>query len=215
MTVPGRLLLVGPAETLKRIEVLARGRHWVVTTLNEPRDVLPRLRHDPDFDLIVFAPAQCTEACVELCRAVKFDRRTAFLSVIFLIQPAYATLGEAVLAAGADDCILATASDREIVLRIQHAIAHKQATDSLEDAEALITSLAKAIEGKDEYTCGHVDRVGDYCVEIGRRVGLDAESLTALRKGGVVHDIGKIGIPDQILNKPGKLTDEELSLIHI
>lgn len=89
----------------------------------------------------------------------------------------------------------------------------KQATDLLEDASAVVLALANAVEGKDAYTCGHVERVGTYSVQIGKRMGLSEDDLSALRTGGAVHDIGKIGIPDQILNKPGKLTEEETQVM--
>ena len=212
-TVPGRLLLVGPVEALHRTSALLSTRHWLITTLNEPREALSLLRNDSNFHLVLLAPDCSLQTYTELCRAIKFDRRTSFLSVMFITGPEHAQRTEDFLDAGADDCIPVTASDREIDLRMQRAIRIKQAADSLEDAEALITSLARAIEGKDKYTCGHVDRVGDYCVEIGRRFGLGPADLAALRKGGVVHDIGKIGIPDHILNKPGKLTDEEMDIM--
>ena len=98
-------------------------------------------------------------------------------------------------------------------LRLEKALRLKRAADSLEDATTVVTALASAVEGKDHYTCGHVERVGTYCVEIGRRLSLGPEDLAALKTGGIVHDIGKIGIPDPVLNKPGKLTDEEMTVM--
>jgi len=72
-----------------------------------------------------------------------------------------------------------------------------------------ITSLARTIEAKDPYTGGHTERVRDFALLLAREMGLGAEDLRAVEVGAIIHDIGKIGIPDGILTKPGKLTDEE------
>ncbi|MFA5808805.1 MAG: HD domain-containing phosphohydrolase [Thermoleophilia bacterium] len=76
-----------------------------------------------------------------------------------------------------------------------------------------IRSLAEAIDAKDSYTRGHSDRVADYAEALARRLELEEEMLNAVRCAGYLHDTGKIGIPDAILLKPGKLTDDEYSQI--
>lgn len=70
-------------------------------------------------------------------------------------------------------------------------------------------SLAKALETKDKYTAGHSGRVASYSVKLGHRLGLSQQQLTLLKQGALMHDLGKIGIPDLILNKPGALNDHE------
>ncbi len=77
----------------------------------------------------------------------------------------------------------------------------------------IIRSLAKAVEAKDSYTKGHSDQVARYAVKLGRRLKLSSNELDNLYWAGIVHDVGKIGIPDSILNKPGKLTQEEFDLM--
>ncbi len=76
-----------------------------------------------------------------------------------------------------------------------------------------IEVLRQTVDAKDPYTRGHSDRVSDYSVLIGKHMGLDEDSLKTLKIGGLFHDIGKIGVPDHILLKPGKLTDDEYSEI--
>jgi len=83
----------------------------------------------------------------------------------------------------------------------------------LENVENVIVALAKAIEAKDKYTEGHTDRVSSISVKIGEKLGLSKEQIKILKIGGIVHDIGKIGIPESILNKPGKLDLEEFLCI--
>jgi len=79
--------------------------------------------------------------------------------------------------------------------------------------QAIISSLAMAIEAKDRYTCSHVHRVQHYALSLARAVGLVGPEFQAVSTGALVHDIGKLGIPDHILGKPGKLTPEEFQRI--
>ncbi len=75
--------------------------------------------------------------------------------------------------------------------------------------EAVILSLATAIDAKDQCTCSHIHRVQQYAIALGKACGLSDVEMQAVRTGALVHDIGKLGIPDHILGKPGKLTPEE------
>ena len=94
---------------------------------------------------------------------------------------------------------------------------NKQLHDKNEELERAyldtIGILRQTVEAKDPYTRGHSDRVSEYSVLIGKKLGLDEKTLHILKIGGLFHDIGKIGIPDSILLKPGKLTDDEYSEI--
>jgi len=76
-----------------------------------------------------------------------------------------------------------------------------------------ITALALAVDAKDKYSRGHLERVANYSMLIGKNLGLDEEDLNTLRDAANLHDIGKIGIPDEVLNKAGKLTEQERSLM--
>lgn len=76
-----------------------------------------------------------------------------------------------------------------------------------------IQTVRYTVEAKDTYTRGHSDRVSDYSVLIGEKLGLGEEDIRRLRIGGLFHDIGKIGVPDSILQKNGKLSDDEYSEI--
>ncbi len=82
-----------------------------------------------------------------------------------------------------------------------------------ENIENVIISLAKAIEAKDKYTEGHTERVKELAVKVGQKLKLPAEKLKIIKTAAMIHDIGKIGVPEAILNKPGKLTQEEFAVI--
>lgn len=90
---------------------------------------------------------------------------------------------------------------------------HKALTDIEDNFEAMVHSLVKAVEAKDPYTAGHSERVMGYSVRIGEEIGLPAKQLRILERGALVHDIGKIGVPDALLTKPSALTDEEFSIV--
>jgi len=126
---------------------------------------------------------------------------------------AFAEPGEdqtvAALDDGADHVLPFPPPRAELHARIRSALRNRLATERLEDASQVIFALANAVEAKDAYTEGHTERVGALAVEAGRLAGLDEETCEALRQGGVLHDIGKIGIPNEIINKAGRLTDKE------
>ena len=90
----------------------------------------------------------------------------------------------------------------------------KQTSDKLENSYIeSIETLRRTVEAKDLYTRGHSDRVSDYSVLLGKKLGLSDDDLYTLKIGGLFHDIGKIGVPDSVLLKPGKLTDSEYAEI--
>lgn len=92
--------------------------------------------------------------------------------------------------------------------------AHDDLVRSLHDAnEATIRSLAQTVELKDRYTAGHCDRVADYALRIAARMGLDGDELRDIRHGAWLHDCGKIGVPEALLNFPGRLDADGFALI--
>ncbi len=82
-----------------------------------------------------------------------------------------------------------------------------------ENLESVVRALVKAVEAKDPYTAGHSERVMEYSLWLGEAIGLGPYEMRILELGTLVHDVGKIGIPDAILTKPDKLTDDEYAII--
>ncbi|MGH3104816.1 MAG: HD domain-containing phosphohydrolase [Gaiellaceae bacterium] len=105
-----------------------------------------------------------------------------------------ADVGLAELVAGQIEALLAKFEQGEAMQRLYYET---------------LGSLSNALEAKDGYTSHHAQEVGDLSVAVGRRLGLDGEALSALEFGALLHDIGKIRVPESILNKPGPLTDAE------
>ncbi|HWB53945.1 MAG TPA: HD-GYP domain-containing protein [Tepidisphaeraceae bacterium] len=209
----GRILWVGPDELLANLASVMASNAWESAKTDSPVGAIKYLRTEGQVDVIAMVPGDDITPYLETCRTIKFDSRSNQVVVAFLLTANHSLRSCDPLESGADACFSASASHREIQIRLQNAIRVKQAMDSMEHAGVMILSLARTIEGKDSYTCGHVERVGAYSVEIGRKIGLPESDLQTLRTGGIVHDIGKVGIPEHVLNKPGKLTDEEFAII--
>ncbi|HMD30579.1 MAG TPA: HD domain-containing phosphohydrolase [Candidatus Acidoferrales bacterium] len=114
---------------------------------------------------------------------------------------------------GADDFLSKPVDRAELLARVRSLLRLKLFTDELESAETVLCSLAISIEAKDPYTVGHCDRLSVYAEAMGKRVGLNPELLIALRRGGIVHDLGKVAVPEHILRKPGPLTPEERKIM--
>ena len=117
------------------------------------------------------------------------------------------------LQAGADDFMSKPIVVPEMRARVSSLLRLKRYTDALDSAEAMIISLAMTIEARDRATDGHCQRLAEYATSLGERLGLSEEELDTLRVGGYLHDVGKVGIPDAILLKNGKLTSDEYELM--
>ena len=152
---------------------------------------------------------------IELCRRIKNDNAIRLTPVIMLTALSDLEMKLEALEAGADDFVNKPYNTVELVTRIKSLLKVKYLNEQLDSAEAVLFSMARAIEAKDSYTQGHVERVSDLAVRLGNRLGLSDEEKDALRKGGILHDIGKIGIPDKILNKAGPLTTEERKIVRM
>jgi putative two-component system response regulator len=152
---------------------------------------------------------------IELCRQIKNDDSVRLIPVIMLTALADFKKKIEALEAGADEFINKPYNTVELVTRIRSLLKVKYLNEQLDTAEAVLFSMARAIEAKDSYTQGHVERVSRLAVRLGEHLGLPEEDIDALRKGGVLHDIGKIGVPDRILNKAGPLTTEERAIIRM
>jgi len=141
---------------------------------------------------------------IAVTRRIKGAASTRLLPIVACADDTISALD-----AGADHVIPFPPPVPELKARIRAALRTRLATERLEDSAQVIFALANAVEAKDAYTEGHTERVGALAVEAARLAGLDEETQEALRQGGVLHDIGKIGIPNEIINKAGLLTPKE------
>ncbi len=117
------------------------------------------------------------------------------------------------MTSGATDYIIKPFNAIELQARVKAAINTKHLTDGLDDAESMLFALARLVEAKDRTTADHCDRLAHISVVLGKALNLEYDDLEALRRGGVLHDIGKIAIPDRILLKPDKLNEAEWKIM--
>jgi putative two-component system response regulator len=149
----------------------------------------------------------------EVCRRIKNDADTRLVPVILITAMTATEDRLAGIQAGADDFLTKPVDREQLVARVKSLLKQKAYTDELERAEAVLFALARSIEGKDPHTEGHCERLSDVSVRLGEFIGLEGPQIQALRRAGIVHDIGKVAVPDHVLLKPGPLTEEERALV--
>ncbi|MFQ5662909.1 MAG: HD domain-containing phosphohydrolase [Terriglobia bacterium] len=208
-TVMGTILVVDDHEATRRLLAeLLRRQGYKVITVGEGRDALKEFaRGQPDLVLLdVLLPDLDG---FEVCRRLKNNpesRLTPVVLITGLSAPEHRVRG---IEAGADDFLSKPVECSELLARVRSLLSLKAHTDELERAESVLFALARSIEGKDPYTEGHCERLSEYSAWLGACIGLPPEQITALRRAGVVHDIGKVAVPDAILLKSAPLTPEE------
>jgi putative two-component system response regulator len=151
----------------------------------------------------------------EVVKRIKASPASRLLPVVMITSLDRTADRVRALESGADDYMTKPVDRVELVARVRSALRLKSVYDSLDSAEQVIFALAAAVEAKDPYTEAHTHRVAEAARRIGERLGLSASDLDTLYRGGLIHDIGKIGIPDAVLLKPGPLDAEELMTMHL
>jgi putative two-component system response regulator len=148
-----------------------------------------------------------------VCKRIKANPALRLVPVVMITALDSSNDRVQALESGADDFMSKPVERLELVARVRSALRLKSVYDRLDSAEHVIFSLAAAVEAKDKYTERHTYRVAESARYLGLRMGLPEEDLDALYRGGIIHDIGKIGVPDAVLLKPGPLDSNELVLM--
>jgi putative two-component system response regulator len=148
-----------------------------------------------------------------VCRMLKSSPSTRLTPILMITGRSDRAAYLKALEAGADDFLAKPVVRQELRARLRSAVRMKAYIDELDDAAATLLMLGGTIEARDPYTEGHCHRIGDYASRLGRRLGLDIQDIHGLERGGCLHDLGKIAIPDAVLFKPGRLTPSEFDLI--
>jgi len=173
-------------------------------------DMIPHIKdRSPNTAVIMISGMQTVESAIDALRLGAFD---------YVMKPFDLRQVEAVVKRALEHQSLITAKQRyedhleELVE--QRTAELDQALNSLEDAyRSTLKALTAALETRDLETHGHSERVVSYSMRLGREYGLDSQKMKSLEFGSLLHDIGKIGVPDLILRKPAKLTPEEWVLM--
>ena len=191
---------------------LLTGRGYEVVVALQVEQAEQKIRqHHPD--LILLDVVMPGKSGYELCRELKDDAATRLIPVVMITGLTDREDKVRGIEAGADDFLNKPIFPEELFARVKSLLKLKEFTDELENAEAVLCTLGLSVEARDPYTEGHCERLARYAGELGRRMGLDEASVVALRRGGYLHDLGKIIVPDEILKKGANLSPEEWEIM--
>jgi len=164
-------------------------------------------------DLVVLDLMMPGMSGLDFCRTLKTDHRTQLIPILMLTSVQGVENEVASIASGADEFLTKPLHPAVVRTRIRAMLRQKAAIDSLEEAESILFALGQAVEHRDKYTAGHCQRLAWYSVSLGMVLGLPRPQLLSLHRGGFLHDIGKIAVPDAVLHKNGRLTEEEWAVM--
>ena len=206
--IPRILVVDDNAEMVELMRELLNSRGYDVVAVRDVEQAEMEIhRHSPDLILSdVIMPGR---SGYELCRQLKSDPATRLIPFVLITGLSDRENKVKGIEAGADDFLNKPIFPAELFARVNSLLKLKEFTDELETADSVLCTLGLSVEARDPYTEGHCERLARRASQLGRHLGLDEESLIALRRGGYLHDLGKIAVPDEILKKGSNLTSAE------
>ena len=205
----GKVLVVDdePGNVELLTSLLTREGYRVVTASNGDEALAMVASEHPDLVLMdVLMPKL---SGYDVCEQIKRNPATRLTPVVLITAMHERARKIQGINAGADDFLTKPVDPHELKARARSLVRLKRYTDDLDSAESVIMSLALVIEARDAYTDGHCQRLAAYATALGKALHLKGDEVAALFRGGYLHDVGKIGIPDDVLLKTGRLSDSE------
>jgi len=209
---PKILVVDDKPDTLLLLRELLSSRGYQVITASEAGEAEDKV-HTEKPDLVLLDVIMPGKTGYELCRELKDDPFTRLIPVVMITGLSDRDDRVRGIEAGADDFLSKPVYPEELFARVKSLLKLKEFTDELENAEEVLLALALGIEARDPYTGNHCERLARYATDLGQYIGLDGDNLVALKRGGYLHDLGKVSIPDEILKKGSSLTPEEWELM--
>jgi putative two-component system response regulator len=164
-------------------------------------------------DLILLDVIMPGKSGYELCRELKEDSETRLIPIVMITGLTDREDRLKGIEAGADDFLIKPIYPEELFARVSSLLKLKEFTDELETADSVLCTLGLSVEARDPYTVGHCERLARNATDLGRFLGVDEEGIVALGRGGYLHDLGKIAVPDEILKKGSHLTPAEWEIM--
>src|ERR1700739_1930950 len=164
-------------------------------------------------DLILSDVRMPGKSGYDFCRELKSDPATRLIPFVLITGLTDSSDKVRGIEAGADDFPNKPGLAEELTARVKSLLRVKEFTDELETADSVLCTLGLSVESRDPYTEGHCERLAMRATDLGRHLGLDEDSIVALRRGGYLHDLGKIAVPDAILKKGSDLTLQEWEIM--
>jgi putative two-component system response regulator len=207
------ILILDSVEINRRVlrGMLKHGPHRIVES-KRPSEAFEIIKSEK-VDLIIVDLMMPEMSGTDFCRRLKNGRETRFIPILMLTSVAGVESEVAGISSGADEFLLKPVQPQVVRTRVRAMLRNKSLIDSLEEAETILFALAQAVEHRDKHTGAHCQRLAAYSMALGRMLGLPAADIRSLHRGGFLHDIGKICVPDAILFKPGSLTEGEWELM--
>lgn len=209
---PRILVIDDKVDTLLLLRELLSSRGYEVSTTTEPQEA-KELVHSEKPDLVLMDVIMPGVSGYELCREIKSDPLTRLIPIVMITGLSDREDRVRGIEAGADEFLSKPLYPEELFARVKSLLKLKEFTDELENAEAVLLALALGIEARDPYTGNHCERLARYATDLGHYIGLEGDDIVALKRGGFLHDLGKVSIPDDILKKGSHLTPEEWQIM--
>ena len=206
-----RLLVADDTDSIRALfEKLLTGEGYQVTTVADGIAALDAVNRDLP-DMVVMDVGMPGRDGIEVCRQLKADPATRLIPVVLVTGLSELSDRIRGIEAGADDFLTKPVHPLELRARVAALLRMKQLTDALDTAADAFMALGMTIEARDPSTKGHCERLAQHAVQLGCALGLPQPDLDALHRGGYLHDVGKVGVPDAVLLKPGPLTSPEFT----
>jgi putative two-component system response regulator len=203
------ILILDQVDVNRRLlRAMLKGEPYRILEARRAPEALAALAREK-VDLVILDLMMPGMSGLEFCRTLRADRRTQLIPILILTSVQGVENEVASISSGADEFLTKPLHPAVVRTRIRAMLRNKAAIDSLEEAESILFALAQAVEHRDRYTAGHCQRLAWYSVSLGMTLGLARHQLLALHRGGFLHDIGKIAVPDAVLYKNGRLDEEE------
>ena len=209
----GKVLIVDDQSAdVELLKALLSGEGYTVVTALDGRQALAMVESEHP-DLVLMDVLMPGLSGLEVCERIKQNKATRLIPVVLITALTDSQDRIHGINAGADDFLSKPVNPHELRARVRSLVSLKHYTDDFDSAESVILSLALVIEARDAYTDGHCQRLAAYATALGGALNLREEDLGALYRGGYLHDVGKIGIPDSVLLNAGKLSKAEFEQI--
>lgn len=179
----------------------------LITATNGQEALELCIQHNPDLILLdVMMPGMTG---IQVCEKLREREGFRFTPIVMVTSLSEVTDKVSAIESGATDFLTKPVNRIELITRVKALLSHKRLYEDLVHSYDLIIALVQAVEARDPYTKGHSERVGNICASFGSFLGLEDLQIEQVHRAGLLHDIGKIGISDSILNKPDRLTADE------
>src|SRR5947209_20093246 len=212
---PPRILVVDDQPSIAGLmsQLLGMRGYDVVTASSAEQAEAEVSRQTPDLILSdVMMPGR---SGYDFCRGLKENPSTRLIPFVLITGLSDSSDKVRGIEAGADDFLNKPVLAEELIARVKSLLRLKEFTDELETADSVLCTLGLIVEGRDPYTEGHCERLAERASDLGRHLGMDEDSILALKRGGYLHDLGKIAVPDDILKKGSDLTAAEWAVMKL